>query len=191
MLQGYLLPSRYVARIQQYRTILLIIAALALWSVLLYVIPPSTFTDVIGLENSYSVSFLVAVLAGFSSFTGAASYATVIEFSRAGADPLFLGLASGIGLFISDSVFYLLMMRGRDSLQTAWGHWLDRINHFFKRIPSPFVYLFSYLFCALGPIPNDVTIAALVVAGYTYRSFWPVILAGDVTFMLFLSYLFH
>jgi hypothetical protein len=170
----------------------LVIIALAAWCLALYVVPPGSLVSYVGFEHVYLVSFLVTLIAGFSSFTGGAAYATVIEFSRGGgAHPLYLGLASGIGLFISDSLFYLLILRGRESVGSGLRKLLGRLERFFRRIPDPYVYFFTFLFCALGPIPNDIVLLALVVAGYRYRAFWPALLFGDITFMLFLSYLFQ
>lgn len=175
----------------RYRTIALVIATLLAWCLLLSIIPPGSLITYVGLDHAYLVSFLVTLIAGFSSFTGGAAYATVIEFSRGGAHPLYLGLASGAGLFISDSLFYLLVLRGRQSVENVFRRLLRRLERFFRRIPDPYVYFCTFLFCALGPIPNDIVLLALVVAGYRYRAFWPALLAGDLTFMLFLSYLFQ
>jgi hypothetical protein len=175
----------------RYRTIIAIILGIALWSAVIYLVSLEGLVLRVGVENTYLISFLLAGLAGFSSLTGGIAYAAVIEFARAGADPLYLGLAGGAGLFISDSAFYVLLMEGRQSVEKGLERVLARLQAFVTRIPDPAVYFLTYLFCALGPVPNDLIIAALVVAGYPYRRFWPVLLAGDITFMLFLSYLFH
>jgi hypothetical protein len=177
--------------LRRYRTVALVLAAIAGWSALLYAVSPLSLVERIGVENAYLVAFFITLVAGCSSFTGGAAYATVIEFSRGGAHPLWLGLISGTALFLSDSIFYLLILRGRESVEGQLHSFLGRLERFFKRIPGPFVYLFTFLFCALGPIPNDAVLLALLLAGYRYRRFWPALLAGDIAFMLFLSYLFQ
>lgn len=184
---------KYVAtlRLSHIRSLLIALAILIAWAAVLYYVPAGAIIAVIGVSNAYAVSFLVSLLAGFSAFTGTAAYATVIEFSRGGADPLYLGVLSGIGLFLSDTLFYLLLMQGRESLETRWPKALDRLHDFVERIPPVTVYIGIYLFCAFGPIPNDLILAALMLGGYEYRKFWPMLLAGDITFMLFLSYLFQ
>lgn len=177
--------------IAQYKTVILVVLALGCWSALFYLIPADSIVESVGVSNSYIVSFGVSLLAGFSVFTGTAAYAAVIEFSRGGANPLYLGLISGVGLFLSDSIFYLLVMRGRRSIQTKFSTRLEKLNRVLLRVPDPVVYLGIFIFCAFGPIPNDIILAALVVTGYEYRKFWPILLAADITFMLFLSYLFQ
>lgn len=175
----------------QYRTALLVLLTLIGWSAIFVVVSPEALIEQVGVANAYLISFLISLVAGFSIFTGTAAYATVIEFARAGVNPLYLGVISGVGLFLSDSIFYLLVMRGRDALTTRFGHVLSRLHSFMERMPRAVVYLGVYLFCAFGPIPNDVMMSFLIIGGYKYKRVWLVFLAGDVTFMLFLSYLFQ
>jgi hypothetical protein len=177
--------------LSQYKTLILVLLALCGWSAFFYLIPATALVESVGIQNAYIVSFGISLVAGFSVFTGTAAYAAVIEFSRGGANPLYLGLISGLGLFLSDTGFYLLVMRGRQSIESRFKEKLDRLSHFLDRIPDPAVYIAIFLFCAFGPIPNDVILAALMISGYKYKKFWPVLLAGDVTFMLFLSFLFQ
>lgn len=153
-------------------------------------LPAGYLVEKVGIENAYVVAFLVSLVAGFSSFTGTAAYATVIEFSRSGINPLYLGLTAGLGLFFSDSLFYFLVMKGRDSVEHHLEGVFSRIQRIMKRVPDALVYLGTFIFCAVGPIPNDLILVSLVAARYRYRQFWPVILLGDIAFMLFLSYIF-
>ena len=174
-----------------YRTLFLIVLALVCWSALFYFIPATTLVESVGIGNAYLISFLISLLAGFSVFTGTAAYAAVIEFARGGANPLYLGVIAGIGLFLSDSIFYLLVMRGREALSTRFGVFLTRFQRLVDYLPNPIVYIGVYLFCAFGPIPNDLMMTVMIISGYKYKKIWPALLAGDITFMLFLSYLFH
>jgi len=172
------------------RTLVTVITALVVWGAFFYVVSPDALLARIGIGNAYAVSFFISLLAGFSFLTGTAAYAAVIEFSRAGANPFYLGLIAGVGLFLSDSGFYLLLMRGRKALSGRIGGRFRRLHWYVEHLPHPFVYFGTFLFCAFGPIPNDAIIAVLIVAGYEYKKVWPALLAGDITFMLFLSFLF-
>jgi hypothetical protein len=154
-----------------------VVLALGGWSALFYLIPATTIVESVGIQNSYIVAFGISLVAGFSVFTG--------------TNPLYLGLISGIGLFLSDSIFYILVMRGRKFMQTRFKDRLEKFHRIFERVPDMLVYVAIFLFCAFGPIPNDVILAGLMVTGYEYKKFWPALLLGDVTFMLFLSYLFQ
>lgn len=179
------------AWLKRYRKLISVILALAIWSAVFVFVSPETIIDRVGIANAYAISFFISLVAGFSTFTGTAAYATVIEFSRGGANPFLLGLTSGVGLFLSDSLFYLLIMRGREALSSRFGSGLRRFHRHIERLPRVAVYVGVYLFCAFGPIPNDIIIAVLIIAGYEYRRVWPALLAGDITFMLFLAYIFH
>lgn len=179
------------AWLKRYSKLISVILALLIWSVAFIFISPDALVERVGIGNAYAISFLVSLAAGFSTLTGATAYATAIEFSRGGADPFLLGLVSGIGLFFSDSLFYLLVMRGREALSNRFGKSLLRLHRHLERFPRVAVYISVYLFCAFGPIPNDIIIAVLIIGGYEYRKVWPALLAGDITFMLFLTYIFH
>ncbi len=179
------------ARLLHYRTIIFIGAVIALWSAFFYFIPADAVIAKVGVENTYLVAFGVALLAGFSSLSGAAAYATLIQFSLAGANPLYLGLSSGVGIFLSDSAFYFLLMRGRSSISPHFPELFERIRRFFIRIPDLLVYVSVFVFSAFTPIPNDLVLAALAFAGYRYRNFWPALLLGDITLTLLLSYMFR
>lgn len=177
--------------LHRYRTLILAVLVLIAWSAIFLFIPADSIIANIGVQNSYIVSFLVTLAAGWSFFTGTTAYATVIEFARGGSDPLLLGITSGIGLFLSDTFFYWLAIRGRTSVESKFHKGFKRIQDFIARVPNAIVYVGVYLFCAFGPIPNDVILVTLVVGGYKYRKFWPYLLLGDITFMLFLSYIFR
>lgn len=175
----------------RYRTIIFILLVLAVWTAFFYFVPADALIAHIGVENIYLVAFVVSLLAGFSSLTGAAAYATVIQLSLAGADPLYLGLSSGLGIFLSDSAFFFLVMHGRSSITPYFQKLFDRIRRFFIRVPDFFVYIGAFIFSAFTPVPNDLVLTALAVAGYRYRNFWPALLLGDVALTILLSYMFH
>ena len=172
------------------RTIILVVLTLIGWGAFFYFVPPDTLVEGVGIQNTYAVAFLISLVAGFSTLTGTAAYATVIEFARGGANPLLLGIIAGVGLFLSDSAFYLLVMRGRVALGNRLGRWLARFHQFVERVPRWVVYVGVYLFCAIGPIPNDVMMTVMIIGGYQYRKLWIPLLLGDITFMLLLSHLF-
>jgi hypothetical protein len=168
-----------------------IIATIIFWGIVVYLVPAQALVESIGVENAYVISFFIAAIAGFSTFSGGVAYAAVIEFAQGGANPLLLGIASGTGLFISDSIFYALLMRGRKPIERKLGKLFTTTHRIVSRVPAPIVYILIFLFCAFGPIPNDLILGALVVAGYEYRKFWPALLAGDIAMMLMLSHLFQ
>ncbi len=177
--------------LSRYRTLVVIALVLAAWTAFFSFVPADAIVERVGIENAYLLAFGVALLAGFSSLTGAAAYATVIQLSLGGADPLWLGLSSGIGIFLSDTAFFFLLAHGRSSVAPRFRGLFDRVRRFFDRVPDVFVYLAVFVLSAFTPMPNDLTLAALAVAGYRYRSFWPALFAGDIALSLILSYMFH
>ncbi|MES2225262.1 MAG: hypothetical protein V4480_00445 [Patescibacteria group bacterium] len=177
--------------LRKYLSAALILLFIIAWALVLILIPPSTIVAAVGPGNTYLVGFIVALVAGFSAITGTTAYATIIEFARGGADPLLLGAISGIGLFISDAAFYALALRGRRVVSRKWKKPFAVVRRIMDRIPDAAVYVGVFAFAAFGPIPNDVLLVALIVGDYEFKRFWPFLLAGDLTFMLFLSYIFQ
>lgn len=161
------------------------------WAIFFYLVPPDVLVDKIGVKNSYLISFLVAVIAGFSSITGTSLYATLAVLSNGGASPLILGLVGGLGLFISDSLFYYILSRWRDHITKIiheWGGIFKKLQYYIRIFPDWVVYSFVFAYIAFAPIPNDILLAVLAVSGYYYRQLFLFILIGDVTMTLILTY---
>lgn len=158
-------------------------------AVLLYYIPPETLVRTIGVDNTYLVVFLLGALAGFSSLTGGSFYAAVAAFALGGAHPVLLGLCGGAGLFLSDSMFFYVVMRGMKLVRARWTGASERVARFIHRFPDWAVLLFVYVYAAIIPVPSDILLAGLALADYPYKKFGPLLAAGDLTFAMLLAFL--
>lgn len=165
-----------------------IILFLVALNVLFYFIGPERIVEYIGIQNTYLVVFAVAAIGGLSTFTGGVLYSSIAAFAAGGSSPLLLGIAGGIGIFISDSIFYFLAKRGRESIPENWETWLAKIERFVERYPLWLVLLAIYLYLSLGPLPNDVLMIALVAAGVRYRHLIIALLPGSITIALITAY---
>ncbi|HYC83158.1 MAG TPA: hypothetical protein VEB60_01255 [Candidatus Paceibacterota bacterium] len=174
---------------KNYGFVFLIGIVLAAWAAFFYFVPPETVISRIGVHNSYLASFLIALLGGFSSITGASFYAAVITFAKGGADPLLLGLAGGLGLFASDSLFYWAASKGKDLVGQRWRKLFQRLEQWVSRVSSPLAYLGIFAYTAFAPMPNDVLLAVLAASSFSYRKFAWALLAGDLSMALLLSHL--
>jgi membrane protein DedA with SNARE-associated domain len=58
------------------------------------------------------VAFLVSAVCGFSSITSTTFYVTIGALAKGVASPLFVGLAGGTGVCLSDSIFYYVISKG-------------------------------------------------------------------------------
>lgn len=170
-----------------YLKVLGVILILVLIGIGLYIVPPHELVQRIGVENSYLVGFLIALFAGVSSFTGSAAYATVAALAQGGADPIILGIVAGIGLFLSDTIFYALIYKGFESVSDT-SPFYAKLQRTLSTVPVWLALSVVYLYTAFTPLPNDLLLIALLAVGYSYRVFAPVLLAGAITLMLLLTH---
>ncbi len=162
------------------------------WALFFHFLPVSELVDRIGIQNTYVAAFLLATIGGFSSFTGTSLYAALIALSHGGVNPLALGVIGGIGLFVSDSIFYLVMVNVRTLIArstTSWDRLFRRLWKWVYGTPAWTVYFALFVYIAVVPLPNDVLLAVLALSSYSYRQFVWILFIGDVTVALLLTYI--
>jgi hypothetical protein len=174
---------------KKYFTVLSIIAVVVAVNILFYFVSPQGIVSYLGAENTYLIAFTVAAIGGLSTLTGTALYATIVTFASGGSDPNFLGLAAGIGIFISDSIFFFLAYHGRKSVPLGLERRIMRLEVWTKRISKRKLQLFIYFYLSLAPLPNDVLMIALALGGLRYRDIAPAILLGSLTIAFLAAHL--
>jgi hypothetical protein len=173
-----------------YGIILVMLLLLAGWALFFHYFPIERLIEAIGIRNIYLAAFLLSVIGGFSFVTGTSLYAALIALSHGGVNPYILGTIAGIGIFLSDSLFYLLMLKARSYLVGVTERSSRITNEIWKwiyRMPSWVVFFGIYLYAAFMPIPNDILLAVLALSGYRYSEFLPFLLLGDLTMALLLT----
>lgn len=170
------------------------VAAVALiligWALFFHFYPVENLVNDIGIENTYLAAFMLAVIGGFSSLTGTSLYAALIGLAHGGVNPIMLGLIGGLGLFISDSIFYLIVTRVRHHIKLITDKWerlFRKIWTWVYRMPHWVVYAGIFCYCAFAPMPNDVLLTVLALSSYQYRQFAIFLLLGDFTTALLLT----
>lgn len=169
----------------------IVVLVLVGWAVFFYFVSPELIIDKIGIKNTYLAAFILSSVAGFSSITGTSVYATLAAFAHGGANPLILGTVSGLGLFLSDSLFYFLASYGHTMITKTMAKWdtaFKKMRRWTRIAPDWLVFTVVYLYSAFAPVPNDLLLVVLVVSGYSYRQFAPYLLLGDLTGALVLAY---
>lgn len=143
----------------------------------------------LGIENTYLVVFLIAALGGISSFTGTVWFSVLVGFASGGASPVILGIISGIGIFISDSIFYHLALYGKKSLPDSWQTRIRKILNFVHQTPSWIILGLSFIYLGFTVLPADILMIILALSGYSYRKIFPVLLLGSLVISLLIAHL--
>jgi hypothetical protein len=166
---------------KKYGIFALLILFLIAWMVLLAFIEPEEIVGRIGVENTYIIVFLAAVFGGLSTLTGTSFFLLIATFADGGSNPLLLGLSGGAGIFISDSLFFLIARHGAEILRTKAKRFSETLVRFMRRAPPWGVYGGVYVYLGFTPLPNDLLMIALALFGMSYRKLIPVLLAGSIT----------
>lgn len=169
-----------------------VILILAGWAIFFHFFPVVELVERIGIQNTYLAAFLLAAVGGFSSLTGTSLYAALIALSAGGVNPIALGIIGGLGLFLSDTIFYFIVTKIR-ALMVRVTNKYDRVFRkmwrWFYVMPPWIIYIGVYLYAAFAPLPNDILLAILALSSYSYRQFAWFLLAGDLTMALVLTHI--
>ncbi len=142
----------------------------------------------VGVENSYLVTFLVASFGGFSAVTSPILYTLIATFAAGGSTPWVLGVIGGIGIAIGDALIFILGRVGYRSTQKMHKHEADRYLHWQEKIPTWLQFVILYLILGFTPIPNDIIMVLLVLLGYRLRSLIPLLLISGITIATITAY---
>jgi membrane protein DedA with SNARE-associated domain len=158
------------------------------WIILLHYISPADLVETIGLRNGYLVMFLVSLLGGVSSFTGVSFVATVLTLSAGGLNPVFLALASGIGITISDSLFFWIGRHAQHVIEAPrLEHLLDKIHIWLNDRSKLVVGIFIYVYTGFTPLPTDLLTIILGLTRQSYVFVISVLILGNITFTYILA----
>jgi hypothetical protein len=170
-----------------YGPFILILCVLIGWTVFFTYVSPQSVVARVGIENSYLVVFILGLICGFSSITGITFYVAVAALAHGGSNPIFLGLAGGMGLCISDYAFFFVMSKGSHVIDRHWTKVSDFLNYSMKRLPNVFLFPSIFVYSAFVPFPNDIILFVLAVGRVPFKKIAPFLFAGDITFTLLLA----
>lgn len=168
---------------------IIIILLFLAWIIMLGYAGPEVIVGSIGVENTYGAAFLMAAIGGISSLTGASFFVAIATFSAGGANPIFLAFAGGIGIFISDSIFYFIAKRVTHTFGFVLSRPVFKLRRWIEKRPDWMVMSASYAYLGFSPLPSDLLMVALVLAGVRYRRIAPVLFVGGFTVVLLTAYL--
>ncbi len=166
----------------------MLLAFLLVFILISIYVTPKEIVDYIGVENTYLVSFLLAVFGGLSTVTGVSFFTSVITFSSGGANPFLLGLLGGLGIFISDTIFFFAVRYGIKIFYTNTKPVSLRLVSAIKNVPLSIVLIGVYIYIGFTPLPNDILMIALALVGMSFKQLAPVLMAGSITVVTLVAY---
>lgn len=148
---------------------ILLFLFLIIWTFFISKFSPERIINLIGIENSYFVAFIVSLFGGISILFPVPYYIFVMTFAAGGSNPLLIGFFAGLGLTLGDSTSYLFGRHGGKIIP-------DKYNKFSKIILNK---LISYpewlrasivlLWGSIVPLPSDILTIPLGLMGYSYK----------------------
>lgn len=181
-------PAAFIRKYRLSLTFGAIVLAIAAWSMLLTYVSPREIVEAIGVRNIYFLVFAVAAIGGLSSFTGPSLYALVATAAAGGSNPLLLALIGGIGIFISDGVFYAVARYGRRVALKYWEEPVEKLKEWSERLPQWVIYAGVFVYTGLTPLPNDILMIALAFSEQKFKKVAPFLLAGDMVLVGIVAY---
>lgn len=161
-----------------------IIVTLAIFACLvigLFFVSPEDVVDTLGVENTYLIAFLLAAVGGISTVTGASVFLTLATFASGGANAWLLGLVAGLGIFISDSVFYILARKGSDFFEGKVGRLRHHLERFVQKATPWNIRIGVFVYVGIMPLPNDILMLALALARVPYSLIALPIFIGSIS----------
>ncbi len=130
---------------------------------------------------------IVAVVTGLNVFVPVPAAAFVPVYLSAGFS--FVGIIAtlSVGTIIADSIGYLIGMGGKHITQNAHPRLQQRLealtqDHHILVLPAVF------LFAAVAPVPNEIVLIPLAIAGVRYRTLFLSLLFGTIVYHLLFAY---
>lgn len=159
------------------------------WLLLLYFVSPEDIVARVGVQNTYVVTFIFAVFAGVSSLTSTSFYTLIATFAAGGSSPVLMGLAGGVGAFISNVIFYFAFLYGKQLLTGRWKRWAEASARHIERYPRWVLIVIVYVYAGFTPLPDDILMAALALSSYSFMRFAPVLFLANCTLVTLIALL--
>lgn len=142
----------------------------------------------IGLENAYLMMFLIAFAGGLTTFNFIPYYSVIILLVTAGLSPLYVGIASALGVMFGDSFSYYMGYSGGTVIPQKFKYIFEKISSFAIRKPKTFL-LGSFLYGAFSPLPNDLITVSAGIAKIPFIKVMIPLVLGNLVFNIGFAYL--
>lgn len=141
------------------------------FSLLFYYSSPAAIIGFVGVESSYLLISILALLGGLTTFSGIPYHLILVALAAGGLNPFLLGITTATGVMLGDSTSYYIGYQGATIVSSTLQKNLQRICSFCLKYPK-FFPLFFFLYGSLVPFSNDIITIPMGILRYP---FWRVI----------------
>ncbi|PIR75129.1 MAG: hypothetical protein CO030_03730 [Candidatus Magasanikbacteria bacterium CG_4_9_14_0_2_um_filter_42_11] len=133
-------------------------------------------------QFGYIGMFVLAIVSGFNIAIPLPAIGFYPVFTELGYQPILIILILSLGMTIGDSIGYLLGQTGRGFLERTSSKKILKVFHrlYVRHQALPFVLLFFY--AAFVPLPNELLIIPMSIAGYRFWQMGAVLFLGNIVF---------
>ncbi|MDO8510523.1 MAG: hypothetical protein Q7S15_02775 [bacterium] len=132
-------------------------------------------------EYGYLGIFFLSIVSGINIIVPIPIISFMPLFIESGLNFWLTVLLVTAGLTIGDGVAYMVGAAGRQVMSEGFRKRIDFFDNFRKKYShTPFLLLF--LFAALAPLPNEVLVIPMALAGYRFLPMFPFLLAGNLIY---------
>jgi membrane protein YqaA with SNARE-associated domain len=105
-----------------------------------------------------------------------------------GLNPLWLALISGVGLSMSDTIFFYIGLHSHEFISSPkLNRWIDKIAKWLSRRSKLTIGSFIYLYTAFTPLPTDFVTVILGLTKQPYTLVIVPLILGDFTYAYILA----
>ncbi len=164
-----------------------LITLFIIWVIILYKIPSTEIVDFVGIQNSYALVFVLAIIGGTSILFPFPYYLVVFTFAAGGSNPFLLAFMAGTGVAIGDSTSYLFGYSGREIFNGRFMVIFNKLYNWLSKKPKWMLFSFLYLYAAISPLPNDLINVPMGFMRFPYSKLMIPMWLGNITFDLIIA----
>jgi membrane protein DedA with SNARE-associated domain len=142
----------------------------------------------LGVKNGYIIMFLVALFGGVSSLGAVAYVTTLLTLASGGLEPLYLGLASGLGVSVGDTIYFYLGKHGIRKYVVEYEaryprikRWVESATSWLDKTSNIKTFFGIYALTAFTPTPNDLIAILCGLANRPYTITISALVLGNMT----------
>jgi uncharacterized membrane protein YdjX (TVP38/TMEM64 family) len=150
-------------------------------------VPNSFFTQYIGTENIYLFMYLIALVGSISTFASIPYPLILIGLVGGGANPVYAGLASALGVVSADAFTFFAVQKGKVLLNEKLQKSVEYLGSLIEKYPK-LVTPGLLLYGTCSPLSNDFAVITFSLMKFPYLKVALPLAIGNIIYNITLAY---